>query len=473
MPYKDMRDYLATLDKLGKLHHVKTEVDKDWEIAAVCRKLFQSIPTAKRPAIIFDNVKGSSVPVVAGMLGASPEVYALALETTPDKILDKWTHALQNPIQPVKVTEAPCQEVIHLGDAVDLYQIPVPIWTVEHDPAPFFTSPCVITVDPESGVGNVGTYRMQIKGKNRTGIGGFHIDGVQHFAIHLRKYKALGKKMPVAVVNGADPSIPLTSVTRVPYELDELAVAGGLRGEAVPVVACKTVPLVVPATAEYVLEGWIDPEKLEFEGPFGEYPGYMGATDDTVVFEISCITHRKNPLYHAFISQMPPSESSCIRGTGRSLATYRHLKHTLRLPVTDVYFTESGGATAYQIISMKKDYETQPLQVMWGAWSVNPDLAKYTIVVDDDIDIRDSFQVEWAVSFRSQPAKDIYIQRDTLAINLDPGQAPPEVPSNHRDRLISSKVGIDATCKFGFPPKAIPPKEHLDVVERNWAKYGF
>jgi UbiD family decarboxylase len=473
MPYADLRDYLGTLERKGLLSRVAAEVDKDWEIAAVVRRVFQRIPTERRPALLFENVRGHTAPVAVGILGGSPTIYATALGSDVAGITERWQQAQASPIPPVEVATGVCQEVILEGDAIDLTRLPIPTWTVEHDPGPFITAPCVITRDPETGVGNVGTYRMQLKGPRRAGIGGFHLEGTQHFTIHFRKYRARRERMPVAVALGADPTVGLTSVTRLPYGLDELAVAGGLRGEALPVVAARTVPLHVPATAEYVLEGWIDPEDLEHEGPFGELTGYMGSGGESVVLELSCLTHRRDPIYHAFLSQMPPSESSCIRGIGRAQQLRSHLVRVLGLPVQDVYWAESGGSSAYLLVALRKDYETQPQQVMWAVWSAYPQFAKWIVVVDDDIDIRDSFQVEWALSFRVQPQRDIYIYRDTLAMNLDPTQAPFGVPTSDRARLLGSKVGVDATRKHEYPPASLPPREHLARVDAQWERYGI
>ena len=258
MAYRDLRDYVAALEKHGKLKRVTKQVDKDWEIAAVCRQLFKKIPPARRPAVVFENVKGFDIPVVAGVLGASRDIYALGLETEGvEGINRKWDNALENPIAPRLVKQAPCKENILHGKDVDITKLPVPTWTVGEDPAPFFTSPYLITKDPETGVRNVGTYRMQVKGPNKTGL---LIGKRQDMAWHIYKNNALNKPTPLAVVIGADPTIGYVSVSKMSEALDEFAVAGALRGEAVDLVPCETVPLEVPATAEIVLEGEIPAE---------------------------------------------------------------------------------------------------------------------------------------------------------------------------------------------------------------------
>ncbi len=278
----------------------------------------------------------------------------------------KWDNALENPIPPRLVKQAPCKENILHGKDVDITKLPVPTWTVGEDPAPFFTSPYLITKDPETGVRNVGTYRMQVKGPNKTGL---LIGKRQDMAWHIYKNNALNKPTPLAVVIGADPTIGYVSVSKMSEALDEFAVAGALRGEAVDLVPCETVPLEVPATAEIVLEGEIPPNSVEPEGPFGEYTGYMGPAGNEPFFNIKCMTFRNKPLYQAFISQMPPSESSCIRGVGREWPLFKHLKDTLRLPIRDLRLKEAGGSGAFLVISLKKQFDGQVRQLMYGAWS--------------------------------------------------------------------------------------------------------
>lgn len=471
MPYQDLRAYLGTLEKKGKLKHIVKEVDKDWEIAAVCRQLFYRYPPERRPAVIFENVKGFSMPVVAGVLGISRQVYAIGLETdSVEGINRKWDHALGNPIPPRIVKDGPCKDNILHGDQVDIEQLPVPVWTVGEDPGPFFTSPYVVTKDPETGVRNMGTYRMQVKGRNKTG---FLIGKVQDAAFHVNKNDALNQPTPVAVVIGADPTIGYVSVSKMSDTLDEFAVAGGLRGEPVDLVPCETVPLEVPATAEIVLEGEIPANAREMEGPFGEYTGYMGPAGMQPYFIIKCMTYRNHPLYQAFISQRPPSESSCIRAVGREWPLLKHLRNVLNLPVKDVRLKEAGGSGAYVVVSLKKQFEGQVKQAMYGVWSLRNGFGKFTVVVDDDIDIWDDFSIDWALSWRVRPDKDVYIEKDIQAVGLDPAMAPPDIPQHDRIRLVGSRVAIDATRKHRYPAVSLPPHEHLHRVASNWEEYGI
>ena len=469
MPYEDLRQYLRVLEEKGLLCHVKAEVDKDWEISAICRQTFRTIPQDRRPALMFDCIKGYTIPLVVGILGGSREIYATALETNQAGVWEKWARA-NHPVPPQLVESGPCQEEIYIGEAANLEMLPAPVWTVGQDPGPYHTSPFVISRDPETQIQNVGTYRVQVKGPRK---GGMMINPRAGMRQHMQKNESQGCATEAAIVFGTDPTIGLTSVSPFPIGVDELAAAGGIRGESVKVVKCLTVDLEVPATAEIVVEGRVPCQAREAEGPFGEYAGYMGAGGNNPVFEVTCITHRHNPIYQAFLSQIPPSESSCIKSLGRELEVRRHLVTNLGLPVQDVCFTESSGAAATVIISLRKPNRFQPLKAMMGVWSMNAAIGKVVIVVDDDINVRDPFQVDWALAFRMQPAEDVRIVRDTDAITLDPSQpkkdGKPLLPSDQ----ISSKLGIDATRKHLYPAPSLPPKEHIERVAANWDQYGI
>ena len=328
----------------------------------------------------------------------------------------------------------------------------------------------IITKDAETGRRNVGTYRLQLKGANRLGL---YVGGAQHAARHIRQYEALKKDMPIAIAIGVDPTIVLTSISKFPYGTDEFSVAGGLRGEPVPLVQCETVDLQVPANAEIVLEGVLRAGYREQEGPFGEFSGYMSPGGQQPVIDITCITRRRTPVYHSFLSQMPPSESSCIRSLSRSAGLFHHLRNVLGLPVQTSDFTEAGGASGMLVISMKKEYPEQVKEVAWGAWSLMNKEGKFTVVVDDDIDVRNPFQVEWAMSFRAQPARDSFIVDGVVPSGVDPSTAAADIPQHDPRRRAGSKILIDATRKHPYPPAARVPKEFIDKAKQKWSEYGF
>ena len=469
MPYTDLREFLNNLESAGRLHRITKPVDKDWEIAAVAKVAFETIPEPRRPALMFERVNGFDMPLVLGALGASRAIYCMALECELKDLHKKWSDAERHPLAPVRVLKGPVQEKIFRDQQVNLLKLPIPTWTVGQDPSPYVTSGYVITNDPDSGIRNVGTYRIELKGAQKLGL---FINYLQGGREHVEKNIKRGRPTPVAIVIGAEPVIGLVSVTRLPQDLDEFAVAGALRGAPVEVVRCVTSDLEVPAAAEIAIEGTIATE-LEQEGPFGEYTGYMGPRSMSYKVDIQCVTHREKPIFQAFSSQMPPSESSCIRSIGRESALQKHLVEELGLPVRDVHLFESGGAAAYLVISIKKSHPAQPRTAMFGAWSFAPQFGKLTVVVDDDIDIRDPNLVNWALSFRVQPEKDAFILSGTAAVQLDPSQAREDVLQQDPTRRVSSKIGIDATRKHAYPAVAVPPQEHLERVRANWHSYGF
>jgi UbiD family decarboxylase len=470
MAYSDLQDYLQRLEASGKLHWVDKPVDPSWEVSAVTRHLFDRYGWNERPALGFRHVGDSPLPLVIGVIGGSPDIYALALSTTIEKIPEVWEKGQRHPIDPVSVPSGLCKEIIARGSDVDLSILPRVVWTPSQDPGPYITAPVIITKALETGRRNVGTYRLQLKDKRRVGL---YVGAAQHAAKHIRQYETMKKDMPVAIAIGVDPTIVLTSISKFPYGTDELSVAGGLRGEPVPLVRCETVDLEVPANAEIVLEGFLRCGQREQEGPFGEFSGYMSPGGQQPVIELTCITRRRTPIYHSFLSQMPPSESSCIRSLGRSAALLHHLRHVIGLPVRDVHFTESGGASSILVVSMTKEYPEQVKEVAWGAWSLMNKEGKFTVVVDDDIDVRNPFQVEWAMSFRAQPGRDTFIVSGVVPSGVDPSTAPPDIPQHDPRRRAGSKILIDATRKHAYPPAARVPKEHIASVQKNWSTYGF
>ena len=470
MAYANLQDYLSKLEASGKLHWIDKPTDPSWEVAAITRHAFDHYGWNERPALGFRSVGDSQMPTVVGVIGGSPSIYALALSTTVENIPAAWERGQSEPIAPTSVGSGLCKEIILRDAKVDLRKLPQIVWTPSQDPGPYITAPLVITKDLETGQRNVGTYRLQIKDAQRVGL---YVGAAQHAAKHIRQYDAKKQDMPVAIAIGVDPTIVLASISKFPYGTDEFSVAGGLRGEPVPLIRCETVELDVPANAEIVLEGVIRNGYREQEGPFGEFSGYMSPGGQSPVIEISCMTMRRRPVYHAFLSQMPPSESSCIRSLSRSAALFHHLRHVIGLPVKDVHFTESGGASSMLIVSMQKEYPEQVKEVAWGAWSLMNKEGKFTVVVDDDIDVRNPFQVEWAMSFRAQPARDTFIVEGVVPSGVDPSTASPDIPQHDPRRRKGSKILIDATRKHSYPPAARVPKDYIDAVKKKWNEYGF
>ena len=306
MPYRDMREFLSALEARGKLRRITQQVDHTWEVACIARWMFQALPHEQRCGLLFENIKGSSIPVMTGVLGASPDVYAIALETEPDKINEKWVQSLRNPLPPVEVKTAASQEVVYTGEQADLNCLPIPIWTPGKDAAPYLTC-IVISKDADSGVQNMSTYRTMVKDKNHVAV---NIPTGRHGNLCYESYVRKGKPAPFAWVIAAEPVVHFAAVANVPYGIDEFVVAGGLKGQPIEVVKARTVDLLVPANAEVVVEGEFWPGEEGAEGPFGEFAGYMGPVGRKPIARITAITHRKNPMYYGYISQMPPTSAN-------------------------------------------------------------------------------------------------------------------------------------------------------------------
>ena len=473
MPYRDFRDYLTCLEKAGLLKWVDAEVEVDWELSCVARAVFRGLPSEKRFAIGFRKIKGFDSPVVVGAIGASKEVQALAMECSPDvpSIHGKWSQAQARPIAPIMVETAPCKEVILKGKDIDLHKFPIPVWTPEKD-AGAFLQPVWISKDPETKVRNVGMYRCQIKARDKTGV--YYSHGEKHGAFIQGKYDRLNAKHEAAAVIGCDPSVYMGGVTKLPFNVDELGVAGGIRCQPLELVKCETIDMEVPASAEMVIEGEFLPNEVEPEGPFGEWTGYMASAPFGMpIFHVKCITHRRNPIILGVLSQMPPSESSGVRQALSEGTLWKHLTQDLKLPgIVDVHMPESGGAVAWLWISINKLYVGQVQQIasasigcLGGTWS------KWIVIVDDDVDIRDPFAREWALGFRVRPEKDIHFTPVTSALLMDPSAAPDEAfPVGER---TGAKVIIDATKKWAYPQIALPPRKYLEEVIKRWPQYGL
>lgn len=459
MKMESLRDFLSLLDADGELAHVKKAVNADWELAAVVRRVL-SFPPEKRPALLFENVQGFSMPVAVGLY-LNRRRYAKALKVEEREIASRWEEALKQPLPPAMVKDGPCKELILSGEKVDLSTFPLPTWTPERDAAPYITAPCVITRDPDSGYINVGNYRMMYKGKDRTGL---FINPVQDIGMIFEKYRRQGRAMPVAVAIGVPPVLNIVATAKIPHGVSELSVAGALIGTPLEVVTAETVDLPVPAQAEIVLEGEVAPDYTETEGPFGEFAGFMSPIYQMPVVKIKAITQRRDPIYHALVSQRPPSESSLLRSVSNAALLLRNLKSLGMTWVAAIHIPEAGCAWYHIVVAIKKGHPAHPRMVMNAIWAATPQLAKMVVVVDDDIDVLNPFQVEWAMATRVQPARDVVIIADHMGQMEDPSQ-----PEGLRH--LSSKMGIDATRKYLYPEASGPDDKYMRRVEQNWGEY--
>ena len=469
-----LRDFLAVLEKKDLVHHIQVPVEKDWEVGAICRENFDRYG----PALQFEKVGKYKTPLLVGTL-ATRERYAMALgiEPTIAAISAKWRQAYSNPVKAKVIprAEAPCKEVVL--DKVDLFAdpFPVPKWH-ELDGGPELgTLHGVITYDPDTGWTNVGNYRNQIFTSDSIGCYVLLIP-YRHIRMHWDKWKARGKPMPVAVVIGPDPYLSLTSVSAVPAGVDEYDIAGGLRGEPMELVKAELSDLKVPAHAEIIIEGEMPTDKFwPEEGPFGEFPGYMGGlVKDSFYIVVKKITHRKNPIFHATYEGRPPNESTTVRTMGRSAAVFEHLRRSGLVGIRDVCVTEAGCAGFHVNVSIHKSYPGHVRDVMCNVWGHPILFCKHVTVVDEDIDPWNAFLVEWAVATRVQACRDVVMMTGGKSISLDPSQV-----SSRRGE--SDLLGIDATkpleeyARDGepFPASTDPTPEKMEKVRRRWKEYGF
>lgn len=471
---EDLREFIKVLEERGLLRRLDREIDPSWELGAICRENYNR----SGPALIFANVRGFKTPLVQGVLG-SLDAYALALGCAPrlPEISAKWEQAYASPIKAEKVDprQAPCKEVTMPSVNLHADPFPVPHWHPLDGGPELGTFHGLITMDPETGWINVGTYRNQILAPD---VLGCLTPPYKHIAYHQRKWKSLGKKaMPVAIAIGLDPCLSMAAVSGVPAEVDEYDIAGALKGSPVQVVKAETSDLLVPAQAEIILEGEMPIEEFwPEEGPFGEFTGYMGELQRHSPFiRVHLVTHRKDPIFQGTYEGRPPTESGVTRGIGRSCALLEHLRRSGCPGVKDVCVTLGGASGYHAVVSIRKSFPGHARSVMALVWGYNVLFCKHVIVVDEDIDVWSPFMVEWAVATRVQAARDISIVENAHTGVLDPSQV-------YSKRGWSDWLGIDATIPDEhykrdnnsiFPAFADPPEEVLQKVRQNWSKYGF
>ncbi|MBI2848618.1 MAG: UbiD family decarboxylase [Chloroflexi bacterium] len=468
--FGDLREFIAYLKGRGELQEIEAPVDKSWEVGTICRENFDR----QGPALVFKRVGDFSTPLVVGVLGTVKR-YAMALGVPVDMraIAQKWEEAYRGPIKPIKVGNAPCKEV--RMERVNLWADPFPIPLWHHlDGGPFLgTFHVIVTKDPETGWLNCGTYRNQIFTGDKLGC---TILPSRHIGQHWQKWKDLGKPMPVAIAIGVEPYLNVVSVAAVPAGVDEFDVAGGLKGEPVHVVEAETSDLLIPASAEIIIEGEVPHDEFyPKEGPFGEFWGYMGlAQSNKPIIRVKAVTHRRNPFFQGTYEGRPPNESTVASGIGWSMAMKEHLQKAGIPGIIDVSLLSGGCAAGHAVVTIKKTYTGQVRDVL-GHVLGHPNLhCKHCVVVDEDIDPWNLQQVAWAITTRVQAGRDIVIISNGKTSILDPSQ----VPSR---KGWSDLLGIDATKPVEayeregeeFPVSCDPPAESLEMVRSRWKEYGF
>lgn len=466
MSYKDLREFIDALERAGELKRIQTVVDPYLEITEISDRCLR----AGGPALLFENPKGSSVPVLANLFGNTRRIamamgqedieglrdvgklLAFLKEPTPPKgWKDLWqslpSYKSVLNIAPNVKKSAPCQEVVIDEADVDLSLLPIQTcWP--GDVAPLVTWPLVITRGPEKERQNLGIYRMQLLAKNKLIMRWLsHRGGALDFREWQQRHP--GEPFPVSIAIGADPATILATVTPVPDTLSEYAFAGLLRGEKTEVVKSLTNDLQVPASAEFVLEGVIEPGEMAKEGPYGDHTGYYNEVEEFPVFTVKRITHRRDPIYHSTYTGRPPDEPSML---GVALnEVFVPLLQKQFPEIVDFYLPPEGCSYRLAVVSMKKQYPGHAKRVMMGVWSFLRQFmyTKFVIVVDDDVNIRQWEDVIWAITTRMDPSRDTVLIDNTPIDYLDFAS-----PVSG----LGSKMGMDATNKF------------KGETEREWGK---
>ena len=471
-PPLGLQEHLRRLEAEGLLVRIDRAIDKDSELHPLVRWQFQGgLHEDERRAFLFTNVVDGSgrhydVPVAVGALAASARIYAVGMGRPTDEIGDAWLRAIANPIASTRVTTATCQEVVISGDALrqpdgGLKLLPVPISTPGFDAAPYLTATLCVTRDPETGVRNMGTYRAQLKATDRLGVRMAARPGGAGGYLHWQKYRKLKQPMPIAIVVGCAPVVMFTGPQKLTIDCDEMAVAGALAGAPIRTVKALTVDLDVPADAEFVVEGLIDPELLEPEGPFGESHGHVALEGYNMSMQVTAITHKRDPVWLSILSEVTPSESSVMKRIAYEPRYLAHLRDTLAIKgVRRVVMHET-------LSNLRKTLFVQfspgvPRTEIWralhGAATLQADIGKYVIGVSEDIDANNLDAVFWSLAYRANPIEDVHIAPYRSA-----GHGPKSEGGG-----VESTMLIDATQKTADPPISLPKREFMERARAIW-----
>jgi 4-hydroxy-3-polyprenylbenzoate decarboxylase len=482
--FADLRDFVAQLEKRGLLRRVSAPVSRDLEIAEITDRVSRG-PGEKNVALLFENVQGFTTPVLINAFGSRERMaMALGVERLDDlsarveKLLDlKMPGSFMDKLKrlgdlfdlaragPRRVRSAPCQEVVET-ERPSLATLPI-IRCWPGDAGRYITLPLVFTRDPVSGARNVGMYRLQVFDERTLGM---HWQTHKGSAEHQRRAEETGAaRMPVAIALGGDPCAIYSGSAPLPPGTDEMVFAGWLRGTGVPMVACKTMDLEVPAEAEIVLEGWVDPAERRLEGPFGDHTGYYSLAREYPVFHLEAITRRMHPIYPTTIVGRPPQEDYWL-----GKATERIFLPIIRLllpEVVDINMPAEGVFHNLVIVSIKKRYPGHARKVMYALWGLGlMMLAKTIVVVSDHVDVHDLAEVAWRATGNIDPRRDLVIV-DGPMDDLD------HAALRHR---FGGKLGVDATEKVEadgigqpWPEEIVMTEEIRALVSKRWREYGL
>lgn len=465
MSHRNYREFVAAAEQKGLLRRVRQTVDPSWEPGCMAKWAFQAVPADERFGLLFDDVEGSEFSLAIGVLGASHHTYALALDVTPDEINDKWIHALLNPKPPTTVVSGPCQEFVKTGDDVKLSDLPIPTWTPGKDAAPYITT-ITVTHNADTGHQNMGVYRTMVIDDTHVLV---NLSPGRHGFMQASTYLDKGKPAPIAWVIGAEPAVHFATVANMPFDEDEISIAGGLKGAPVELVKCKTNDLLVPANAEIIIEGVVLPGEFGDEGPFGEFAGYMGPVEPKPKARITAITHRNGAIYYGLASQMPPSESTVLQSLANAPLLLKILRHDFaETTVHDLYIDLTfGGLLAHCIVALTPRHAGHAKKIGRLIADLSP--IKRVTVVDEYVDIRDPLHIEWAMSSHYNPVCDTVIIEDVyFPMGIDPS-----VRVDAGKPELGSKVVIDATQTFDAGEFSLPSKDRMDNALKSWKAAGL
>lgn len=481
MAYEDLGHFIRVLSDRGELVRVTTEVSPDLEVAEIADRLVKE----GGPAVIFEKVKGAKFPLAMNLFGTM-ERMLLSLEAGSfDEIAGRVREIIEPEI-PVKlvdklkmlpklkrladyvpkvVKDGPVKEVVLQGDDVDLGELPV-VKTWPQDGGPFITLPLVFTQDPDSGVRNVGMYRMQVYDGKTTGM---HWHVHKGGAKHYRKLAERGEPMPVAVALGSDPAVIYAATAPLPEDTDEMIFAGFLRNSPVELVPCETSAIQVPANAEIVLEGYVAPGELRFEGPFGDHTGYYSLADEYPVFHVTCVTRRKNPIYPATIVGRPPMED-CYMGKATE-RIFLPLLQKILPEVVDMNLPVEGIFHNFAFFAIDKRYPGHARKVASAIWGLGLLMfTKFVVIFDREVNVQDLSEVIWRIGNNVDPERDTFTVRGPVDA-LDHASPLPH---------FGTKMCIDATRTWKeeghareWPDVIEMSSEIKDLVSKRWKEYGF
>lgn len=443
---KDLRSFIAELDSKHpeEIARVLKSISPRYEITALLTQLEKQ---KRFPLLICEHVEGSDAPVVINAQ-ASRKLMALAMACKPEELAAKFTERQGKPIAPVEVGEAPVHEVVRLGDEVDLTKIPL-LTHYDVNAAPYITAGIVVAVDPDTGVRNTSYNRLMMARKRELRI--FMAVGRHLWTLH-NKLERRNEPLPIAIVVGVHPLFSLGAQAFTPATDDEYAVIGGMIGEALRVVRAKTVPILVPADTEMVIEGKILPNVRREEGPFGEFTGHAVSKDERQVIEVTAITHRKSYIFQDVHAGY--TEHKLMGAVPREAALIKAVRQTVPT-VKNVCMPVSGNCRFHAYISIAKRTPGQAKNAICAAFAADM-LLKHVIIIDDDIDVFDEEQVLWAVSNRFQADRGLVVIANAQGSELDPSAGPGG---------INAKMGLDATKPLtGFAPELRVPEEVMKKI---------